>query len=90
MKLPKITFGQRIEVHWNDAEDSHDGDWTEIKEALEDVKDAPVETIGYFLGKTKNSLWMFGNRDTKNKNVNNRCQIPIGCVTRIVYLEERK
>lgn len=90
MRVPKLKVGDRIEVHWLDAEDAHDDEWTPQKEALEDVKDAPVETIGYFLGKTKHSVWLFNNRESKNKNVNNRSQVPIGCITKIVILDERK
>jgi hypothetical protein len=90
MKIPKLQVGDRIEVHWLDAEDSHDDEWILEKDALKEVMDAPVETIGFYLGRTKHAIWLFNNRETKNKNVNNRCQVPIGCVTKIIILEEKR
>ena len=90
LKLPKLQIGDRVEVHWLDAEDMNDSEWTPLAEALKQVKNAPVETIGFYLGTTAKTLWLFNNRESKNNNVNSRCQVPKGCITKIIILEEQK
>ncbi len=70
-----------IQVTWNDIVE--DAGWTEEK----DITDAPYKAVslGYFLKKTDQQLFMSCTRATDGKT-RNYTKIPLGCITEIRLL----
>ncbi len=79
-----------IAIEWDDAGDIEgESTWADLKD-VENYKEIPVRTVGFFLKATKKTIYFCNNiesGDKENKSTAVRGQIPIGCINKIYKLE---
>ena len=95
-QIKSLSKDDRIEVYWVDAGDLDSAEgftWMDQKDAVKGIRSIPVRTIGYFLTFRASTLVLCHNMefsDKKAKSVANRGVIPLGCITNIIKLNNKK
>jgi len=91
-RIPKLKVGEPFMVEWEDAgyDDNDPISWTNIKDVA-GYKEILIKSIGFFVNKTKTTLYFcmsMDENDKKDTNIAGKGQIPLGCIKKITKLRK--
>jgi hypothetical protein len=92
LKIPKIKVGEPIEVEWYDAgyDDNDPISWTSLQ-AMTDLEEIKIKSIGFFVKVTKNTLFFCMSMEEREKGdsyISNKGQVPLGCIKTLTKLRK--
>lgn len=90
-RLNKLKPGSLpVIVEWDDAGGSNADGWHSMEEFEEDVHRYPVRSVGFVLRCTMSYLYLCSDYESENEQIHSVNSIPVGCITKLIPLREKK